>query len=112
MPRRTLHHASNHCDVPGRHVLLEKITHRINEDPPRILPPERVFQFLGDESQIEPLLKGVSWHAAEAFGESLRIAVLAAGTDLHASADWVPSGIGPLDCAAVAHRRVSSEIRR
>jgi hypothetical protein len=41
--------------------------------------------------------------AAEAAAEGLRVTVCAAGADLRASGDWVPSRLGPLDGAAVAY---------
>src|SRR5258708_742819 len=54
-------------------------------------------------------------YSSKAFSEPFSVAVLAAGADLRAAAHWIPSGIGPLDCAAITHKLPSeswSNIKR
>jgi hypothetical protein len=54
-------------------------------------------ELFGDETEIESLLVWMARDAPEALGERLRIAVLAAGTDLRATAQRVPRRVGPFD---------------
>ena len=67
---------------------------------------QRLIELLGNESEIEALLKRVSRHTAEAFREQLRVAELAARAHLRATADRVPRRVRPLNRRAVAHRAV------
>src|SRR5262245_53109550 len=66
MPVRAVHHLEGPLNVLKRHIVVKQIAHRIDEDALRLLPTERLTEFFGDESQIEPLFERVSLHAAEA----------------------------------------------
>ena len=103
MPRGLLHDPANGRDVLGRHSLLEQVAHGVDEYAPWRPPAERIPELVGDEPEVEALLEGMAGHASEALREGLGVAVLAARTDLHAAADGVPGGVGPLDGAAVTH---------
>jgi hypothetical protein len=59
--------------------------------------------FSGTRRRSNPLLIGVAGNAAEALGERLRVAVLAARAYLGAAAQRVPGGIRPFDFGVIAH---------
>lgn len=60
------------------------------------------MELFGNEPEIETLLVWVPLHSTESFRECLRIAMLAAGTDLRAPAHWIPCRISPLDCGSLS----------
>ena len=103
VPVRCLHDADDGENVLVGYVLVEQVAHRVDEDHLRLRPAQRLGKFLWDQAEIEPLLVGMPWHAAEPLGESLGIAMSAAGADLGAAADRVPGCVGPFDLGFVAH---------
>src|SRR5690606_29527313 len=66
-------------------------------------PANRIPELFRDEPQIEPELKRVPLHAAEALREGFCVAVLAARADLRAATDGIPRRIGPLDLGGGTH---------
>src|SRR5215469_15668069 len=81
---------------------MEEITHGVHEHSSRGAPAQRLVQLFRNQSQIEALLVWVSLYTTEAFGESLRVAVFATGTNLRATPHWIPRRIGPLDCGSLS----------
>src|SRR2546421_17389 len=77
-------------NVAVRHTRLKQIAHGVNEDQLRRAPGKRLGQLFGNQTKIETLLVGMSFHPTKAFGESLGIAMLASGTDLRAATHGVP----------------------
>ena len=72
-------------------------------DEPSLLPSGRKAKGVRHEAKIEALLERMPGHAAKPLGESLRVAVLAAGGDLGAAPHRVPGRVSPFDGAPVAH---------
>ena len=91
------HGAGDADDVLGGDILVEEVAHGVDEDHARPPPPQGLVELLGDEAEVESLLVGMPWNAAEPFGEDLSVAIGAARTHLGASADGVPGGVGPFD---------------
>ena len=103
VPVGTPHHLANTPDVLGWNVLVEEVAHRVDEYLSRASPMQRLFELLWHESEVEPLFERMPWNTSKAFCECLRVAEFATGTNLGASANGVPSCVGPLDRRAVAH---------
>lgn len=80
------HHAKDSLDIVERHVLVKEIAHRVDEHAAGLCPPERLFQLMRHQTQIEALLEGMARHATEALSKGLGVAVLAARADLGAAA--------------------------
>src|SRR5258708_7221339 len=87
VPVCSRHHASNRDYVIIWHVLVEKVTHRVDENHPRSTPAKRVAKFLRNNPQIEAKLEGMAGHATKSLGESLGVAMHTAGADLGASSN-------------------------
>src|SRR5271157_4477827 len=90
MPARLLHHTANLLDVRIRHVFVEKVAHRVDEDHPRFAPAQGIGQLFGHEPQVESLLVGMTRNAPEPLGEGLGVTVRAPGADFRAAPDRVP----------------------
>ncbi len=86
-----------------RNLFVEQIAHRVDENHPGLTPPQRLRQFSGNKPQVEALLEGMALHAAEPFSEPFRVAVLAAWTDLRATANRVPCRVSPFDFRKQRH---------
>ena len=80
-----------------RDVLMEEVTHGIDEDAARRGPLQRIGQLFRDKAEIESKLEWVSFDPAPAFREGLRIAMGAPGADLGAATHRVPRRVGPFD---------------
>src|SRR5689334_12309190 len=104
MPMSSSHDLSNATDVVGWNVFVKEVAHRVDEDLARASPVQRLLELLGHQSQVEPMLEGMSRHAAETLTEHLRVAEFAARTHFRAAADRVPRRVRPLNRRAVAHR--------
>src|SRR5438445_7865168 len=103
VPVRRRHHAGDRDDVVIRHVLVKKVAHRVHENHPGRPPAKRVAKFFGNEPQVEAKLERMTRHTAKTLGEGLGVTMHAAGTDLGASPNRIPSCVRPLDFRFVAH---------
>ena len=79
VPVRRPHHLDDGFDVIVRHVLMEEVAHRVDEDHLRCRPAERLGELLGHEAQVESLLVRVVRDAPESLGERLGVAMLQPG---------------------------------
>src|SRR5260221_2351913 len=95
VPGRYFHRLEDTVDEAERDFLVKKVAHRIDEDHLRFAPPQRLFQPFGTELKVEPVFEGMSRDAAEPFGESPIIAVVAASTFLRATGYRAPRRIIP-----------------
>src|SRR5713226_915097 len=91
------HDFSGSSDVFLRHVFMEEVAHGIDKNHLGSAPAKRLSELLRHQSQIESLFVGMAFNPAEAFRESLRVAMLAAVADLGAAAHGVPGCVGPLN---------------
>src|SRR5688572_3159144 len=82
---------------------MEEIAHGIHENPPGSTPFEGLCELVRPQRQIETPLERVVASAAEAFSDTLCVAMIAAWTDFRASGYGVPSRIGPFDGGIEAH---------
>src|SRR5688500_17927619 len=103
MPICSFHNICYGRDVLHRYIVVEEITHGVDEDHAGFGPSQWFGQFLGDQPQIKSLLVGMSGYAAKPFRKRLRVAMLAAWTNLGATADRVPCCVRPLDFGAFSH---------
>ena len=62
-----------------RHVLVEQVAHRVDEDRLRLLPLERQVEHLRLERELEAVRVVRLPHRLQALGHPLGVAVLAAG---------------------------------
>lgn len=97
VPVRAAHDVEDALDVLDRHIFVEEIAHRVDEDAAGSAPANGVAQLFGNESKIETELKGVALHAAEPLRKRLGVAVHTARTHLGAPAHRIPGGVGPFD---------------
>ena len=103
VPVSSRHHAGNRDNIIIRHVLVEKVAHRVDENHPGSSPAQWVAELFRNDSQIETKFKRMVGHATKPFSESLRVAMQTAGADLRASANGIPSCICPFNFRFVAH---------
>jgi len=87
----------------GGDVLVEEITHAVDEDPARLPPLQRQFQLIGVQREIEAVLVSRIAHCLQTGSEALGVAILTARADLRASRDGIPCCIRPFDCGFIAH---------
>ena len=62
------------------------------------------------QGQVESSLIRVARDPAEAFGETLSIAVITAGTDFRATGYRIPRSVSPLYCSLVSHDPLEIEL--
>src|SRR5262245_51005188 len=103
MPVATAHHIHNTGDVILRYVLVKQVTHRIDENPLRLSPSQRVVELLRHQPQVEALFVRVPGHAAKPLGKRLGVTPRAAWRDLRAPAHGIPGSVGPFDFRVIAH---------
>ena len=65
MPVRGLHRLERAVDEIGRYPLVEQVAHRIDEDPPRSFPRERLGKPLRARREIESVLVGMPGRTAK-----------------------------------------------
>lgn len=109
---RIRHNFENAEDEVFGNCGVEEITHGINEDHARSLPPRGQIQLIAMQSESESGA-GCSWipivlvsrvpHPLETRGQIQSVAVIASWTYLIAPAYRVPGGIGPLDRRLFTH---------
>src|SRR5688500_14158657 len=97
MPVGPSHHIANARHVVSRNLLVDQVAHRGHKDLARPTPMERLFELVRYQSEIKPMLEGVTRNAAESYGEGLGVTMLAARTDLRAAPNRIPSRVGALD---------------
>jgi hypothetical protein len=97
MPVRSHHDIEDAEDELIRDLMVKHIRHRIDEDSSRLSPLEGKIESIGPQFEIESLLIRMSRHPTKPFGESQRVAMVAAGAHLGAAGGRIPSGIRPLN---------------
>jgi hypothetical protein len=85
---------------------LKEIAHAIDKNCTRPGPLERLRQFRRHQAEIKSLFVGVALNSAKSLSESLGVAVFAAGANLGATAERIPSSVRPFDFGVIAHRLV------
>jgi hypothetical protein len=60
---------------------MKEIAHRIHEYLSGALPPERLFDFLWNQTNIKALFKWMSRYAAKALGKAFGVTMFTAGAD-------------------------------
>ena len=108
MPIRRFHRIKDTVDEAFRDLLVEEVTHRIDEDHPWPLPAERLPNALGAQCEIKAIFKGMPGDPAPAFSKALGVTIVAAAGDLRASGDRIPRCISPFNCASVRHDQLDS----
>jgi hypothetical protein len=83
---------------------MKKITHAVDEDPPRLAPSEWEFELVALKRDRESVSISRIAHRPKPHGEPFRVAILATRTYFRAACDWIPSRVGPLDTRVVSHR--------
>src|ERR1035438_3179730 len=104
MPGSLPHHVEDSQDELFGTVFVEQIAHRVHEHHPWFLPPQRCFQHVFVERELETISVVGLAHCLKTEGHSLGVAVLAAGTDLGAAGQSIPSRLGPLDSGVLRHQ--------
>lgn len=97
MPRRFRHDFKHPLDKSERHVLMKQVTHGIDENRPRFFPCKGLFKRMFMKSQLESVSIIILAHGFQAFGHAFGVAEFAAGTDLGATRERVPSRLGPFN---------------
>jgi hypothetical protein len=103
VPVGLFHRVEHGTDVRLGNVLVKEIAHRVDEDHARPLPIERLLEALGPQGEIETSLERMPGHAAKAFREPGRIAVIATDADFGTAGYWIPRRVGPFDGGVVSH---------
>lgn len=111
MPVSALHCTADLCDEACWYIRVEQIAHRIDENPKRFAPAQRLIEFLRNKPKIEAALVRMASHPTKALGKSLSVTMLTAGTDLGTAADGVPSGVRPFYWRCARHDRPIGEIK-
>jgi len=104
VPVGSVHDVKDFVNVIRRHLLMEQIAHRVDEDNLRLFPFERRFEGLSLNGELETVLVVGLAHGFEARCHALGIAVLASRADLCAAGDGIPGGLGPFDGGFSGHR--------
>src|SRR3954467_14957069 len=103
MPRGLLHDCKDLLDVCVGNRLMEQVRHRVDENTPRLPPPQWHAETAGPIPKVEALRVRRARYATEPLGKSLCVAVGAPGRDLVTTSHWIPGGVGPLDRTLVTH---------
>lgn len=100
---RRFHSVKYLIDIIARYILVEKVTHRVDEDESRPSPSHGLVESFRTKSQIEADFERVSKDSSEPLREALCVAVLASCTHLRASRHGIPSALSPFDRALCSH---------
>src|ERR1017187_4810570 len=103
MPLGFDHHSGNSLDVFIGNTLVKQVAHRIHEDHLGSLPTQRFTELFWDQTKVEALFVRVAGYPAKPLCKYFCITMLAARTDLCATAYGVPGCVGPFDCGVLSH---------
>ena len=103
MPIGLLHDIEDTIHELQRDILMEEVTHGVNEYSTRTTPTEGLINPLGTQGQIKSHLEMMPRDTTEALRESLGIAVIAAQRNLGATRQRIPSRIGPLNSRTISY---------
>lgn len=112
VPVRAPHPGKDLINEAVRHILMEQIRHRVNEDTTRLLPVQRQIQPVREELHLrigQVILRCRLRHRAALPGdvalvvELKSVAVIAARRDASATRRRVPRSIRPRNCRMIAH---------
>src|SRR5574337_1616558 len=102
MPESPAHDLKHSKNEVVWHVLMEQITPRTHEDPPRFPPMQRLFQFVRQQNDLGEWPR--RWSRSEqARMNPFSVAVLAARPDLGAAFHGIPCRLSPFDCRLRPH---------
>ncbi len=87
VPVRAVHDVEDALDVLERHVLVEEVAHRVDEDCLRLLPSQRELEHVRLQRQLEAVAVVRLTHRLQSLRHALGVAVLAAGANLRAAGD-------------------------
>src|SRR6516164_1647132 len=87
VPGGHLHDAGNINDEIIRNILMEQVTHAVDENHARPGPAQWLVQFFGYQSKIEALLIRMTGHATKSFCKGLGVTMSTSRTDLRATTD-------------------------
>src|SRR5712664_1920456 len=85
------HYVGDSLNVIVGNTILEKVTHRVDENHFWLVPSQRFAQLLGDQSKVETLFVWMSFNSAKPFSENFGIAVFASRANFRATAHGIPS---------------------
>ena len=91
------HDVEDFLDEIEGDVFMEEVAHGVDEDGAGFFPAEGDIKGVVVEGGAKAVTVVGLAHGVEASGESLGVAVLAAGADFGAAGDGVPGGLGPFD---------------
>ena len=95
VPIGLLHDIEDTIHELQRDILMEEVTHGVNEYSTRTTPTEGLINPLGTQGQVEPHLEMMPRDTTESLRESLGITVIAAPRNL--------SSTSPLNARAISH---------
>ena len=86
-----------------RDIFVKEIAHGVDENGAGLFPIERYLQSMRVQGELEAVGIVGAAHRLEAAREAFGVAVFAAGTDLRAAGDGVPSGLSPFNLRVLGH---------
>ena len=105
VPGCAVHDLKDRLDVFIRDLFVKQVAHAVDENAPGLTPLQRQLQQVLMQTQTKAVPVTSVAHGRKAQSEALRVAILAARTDLRATGDRIPGGIRPLDGRVVSHKR-------
>jgi len=92
MPVRSAHYVEDLLEEGKGNLFVEQVTHRVHEDELWLPPAQRNFQDLRMKRELKAVGVLLYPHFLQTLGKPLRVAELAARTDLVAASRRVPGG--------------------
>ena len=103
VPIGLLHDIEDTIHELQRDILMEEVTHGVDEYSTRTTPTEGLINPLGTQGQVEPHLEMMPRGTTEALRESLGITVIATPRNLGATRQRIPSRISPLNSRTISY---------
>ena len=103
VPIGLLHDIEDTIHELQRDILMEEVTHGVNEYSTRTTPTEGLIKALTPQLQVEPHLEMMPRDTTKSLRESLGITVIAAPRNLGATRQRIPSRIGPLNSRTISY---------
>src|SRR5262249_54853113 len=107
VPMSLMHDVEDSAYVVDRHIFVEQVAHAVDKDGTWPTPAQRKEQQIRMKCYGEAVAIPRVLHRTETHGKAFGVTVLAAGTDLRAARDGIPSRLSPLDTGSLAHGLVS-----
>src|SRR5262249_45380780 len=96
-------------DEPFLDLLVEQVTHAVDEDHAWSRPLKWLGESLGSKRELKTHLIRVARDVPKSLRKRLRVAVCAARGNPRAAGNWIPGRLRPFNGALVAHRGPPSE---